>query len=523
MQTGSTTPAGIFYTKNGPGLIKRKHILKVNFPGGIVPAGDLLSIVKAALPAGVGGVRFGGRQQLLMKVYSDKLEPLLAALAAMPLSVELDTDLYPNIMSSCVAEQMTHTGGWLKEGVYKDVLESFDTLEYRPRLTVNLVDPGQSLVPFNTGQLNFIAAGMGNYWHLLLRLRPQQPLYEWKSLVYSGNIAQLTRRLQQYLLRTERPSPERMYEEIMQAEQWIGQLPADPLVFPDFALPYYEGFNRNGEQSWLGIYRRDELFPLPFLMDLCTLCVDTKLAQLYITPWKSLVIQGIHPRKRKGWDIILGRHGVNVRHSLCELSWQVEDISEEGLALKHYLVRQFDRDDIRIFGLCFSIQLLQETTLFGLVLIRLQQGGEAGSKAQDRYEILYRNDFNPRSDEYILFRKDMKKEHLATYLKSLCKYFYDCKAGEEMILHHVYRHRDTSRLGGKSAGGDTPAEAGREVQECRHCLTVYDPALGDPEAGVPAGTALGSLAEYSCPVCGSDKSAFRPMSETSGQQYEHSR
>jgi rubredoxin len=40
---------------------------------------------------------------------------------------------------------------------------------------------------------------------------------------------------------------------------------------------------------------------------------------------------------------------------------------------------------------------------------------------------------------------------------------------------------------------------------------VYDPALGDPEAQVPAGTDFHALEKYACPVCGSDKSAFVPM------------
>jgi hypothetical protein len=33
-----------------------------------------------------------------------------------------------------------------------------------------------------------------------------------------------------------------------------------PLKLPDFQLPYYEGFNKQGNKYWLGIYRRDELF-----------------------------------------------------------------------------------------------------------------------------------------------------------------------------------------------------------------------------------------------------------------------
>lgn len=492
-------------------MILKTHVVKVNCPGGIISSGDLLSIVETALAAGLRGLRFGGRQQLLMEVYPDKLEQLTAAFDCAGLPFEVDADIYPNIVSACVAEQIVYTTGWLREGVYKDVLDSFD---YRTRLAVNLVDQGQSLVPMNTGQLNFIASGMGNYWHLLLRVSPEGRLHEWKSLVYSGNIPRLTRRLEGFLLDAEGQSDEaarveRMYIDIMHSEQWIEQLPQEKLFYPDFALPYYEGFNRCRDRLWLGIYRRNELFTPAFLMDLCTLCLQTKVAQLYTTPWKSLVIQGITPGDRKHWDIILGRHGINVRHSLSELSWQVEDVSDEGLSLKHYLVRQFDRDDIRTFGLCFAIQLRQATRLFGLVLIRKRPPGKGiQPKALDRYDILYRKDFDACSDEYVLFRKDIEKDQLGPYLKSLCKYFYECKAGEDMILHHVYRQKEDSPPGpsGRGIADGTPSAGG--VQHCIHCLTVYDPAVGDPEAQVPAGTAFSALDNYACPVCGSDKSAF---------------
>lgn len=491
-------------------MIRKHHIIKVNCPGGIVSSGDLLSIAKAALPAGVQALRFGGRQQLLMEVYSDKLEGLTAALADAALPFEVDADHYPNIMSSCVAEQVVYSSGWLREGVYKDILDAFD---YRPRLSVNLVDQGQSFVPFNTGRLNFIASGMGNYWHLLLRVSPEGRLHEWKSLVYSGSIPLLTHRLEGFLLGGAAPAGdesalvEGMYGAIMHSEQWLEQPAPDPLSFPDFALPYYEGFNRYRDRLWLGIYRRDELFTPAFLIDLCHLCVQTKVAQLYTTPWKSIVIQGIAPGDRRGWDIILGRHGINVRHSLSELSWQVEDISREGLALKHYLVKQFDRDDVRTFGLCFAIQLARSAGLFGLVLIRRQPVKSASQRrALDRYDILYRRGFEARSDEYVLFRKDLEKEHLGPYLKSLCKYFYECKTGEDIIPHHAYRQKDDFAQSPDQA----EVHSAGEVYQCTRCLTAYDPAWGDPDAQVPAGTGFAGLEAYACPVCGSDKSAFRP-------------
>jgi rubredoxin len=44
---------------------------------------------------------------------------------------------------------------------------------------------------------------------------------------------------------------------------------------------------------------------------------------------------------------------------------------------------------------------------------------------------------------------------------------------------------------------------------CQVCGYVYDPAKGDPENGVPAGTAFENLPDdWVCPVCGADKSQF---------------
>jgi rubredoxin len=44
---------------------------------------------------------------------------------------------------------------------------------------------------------------------------------------------------------------------------------------------------------------------------------------------------------------------------------------------------------------------------------------------------------------------------------------------------------------------------------CTICGYIYDPALGDPENGVAAGTAFEDLPDdWVCPVCGADKDQF---------------
>jgi rubredoxin len=46
---------------------------------------------------------------------------------------------------------------------------------------------------------------------------------------------------------------------------------------------------------------------------------------------------------------------------------------------------------------------------------------------------------------------------------------------------------------------------------CNICGYVYDPAVGDPENGVAAGTPFEKIPDsWTCPVCGASKSDFSP-------------
>ncbi|NLV74720.1 MAG: rubredoxin [Chloroflexi bacterium] len=48
--------------------------------------------------------------------------------------------------------------------------------------------------------------------------------------------------------------------------------------------------------------------------------------------------------------------------------------------------------------------------------------------------------------------------------------------------------------------------------ECLVCGWVYDPAEGDPENGVPAGTAWEDVPEdWVCPECGAAKDMFEAL------------
>lgn len=51
---------------------------------------------------------------------------------------------------------------------------------------------------------------------------------------------------------------------------------------------------------------------------------------------------------------------------------------------------------------------------------------------------------------------------------------------------------------------------------CTICGYVYDPAIGDPEAGIGPGTAFEDLPEdWACPLCGAAKDQFEKVKECS--------
>jgi len=49
---------------------------------------------------------------------------------------------------------------------------------------------------------------------------------------------------------------------------------------------------------------------------------------------------------------------------------------------------------------------------------------------------------------------------------------------------------------------------------CNACGYIYDPKIGDPDAGIAPGTSFEDLPDdWVCPVCGAEKDEFEPAEE----------
>lgn len=480
--------------------------ISINFTGGIVSPGYLKNILEIARQARVSHVRFGLRQQLRMDVPLTFYKAFSETCEEEGISVYKTDEALPNIVSSYPAADIFTTESWLREGVYKDV---FDSFHYTPQLKINICDSRQSFVPFYTGHINWVSSSSQHFWYLYIRFPKTSKVYKWKEQVYTNDVPLLSNAIEKEMMVNSSlffgnatANGDDLFQRVKESTSYIAK-PAVIEPLADFSLPYYEGFNKMNNQLWLGIYRRNEEFPIQFLLDVCHLCLQTRVGQLYTTPWKTIIIKNIDPMHRKLWDRILGHYRINVRHAANELNWQVEDDTEKGLQLKGHVIRHFDKEDVRTYGLCFAVQTRPTASMFGSVVIRRQEKKNPHRlKALERYDILYKKEFNPNAEELILFREGVEKDFIGTYLVSLCKLFYEDQNDVPLLQAEE-----------KPTQPDTP-KTKAVIHQCKHCQTIYVPALGDEAQNIAPDTSFESLpSTYNCPLCEASKEAFVEVEE----------
>lgn len=405
----------------------------INFKGGIVEPANLYNILIAVNKVRIRDVHFGLRQQLLVDMEHYSVDAFTAELDKLEIAYEIDAWKHPNICSSYPAADVFIGDSWLTEPVYKTVLDSID---YTPLLKINICDNNQSFTPFLTGNINWVASpSKENYWHLIIRFPKTNVVYEWTRLCHSDDIAEVTKKIEALILQhadkfidTELANGEELFS--LFATGGLNVLPAEKAItLPPFNLPYYEGLNRYNEKYWLGIYRRDELFSVPFLMKLCKLCMQTGITQLCSTCWKTILIKGIEEKDKEKWNLLLEEFQINMRHAANELNFQVEDNSVEALDLKTFLVKHLSLDDTRTFGICIGIKTRKKSEVFSSILVRRRYVIDIWKiRLFKVYDILIAKDFNPNERTGEVYSNGNPKMVLAEQVRRCVLYYYQHRA-----------------------------------------------------------------------------------------------
>jgi rubredoxin len=250
----------------------------------------------------------------------------------------------------------------------------------------------------------------------------------------------------------------------------------------------------------LGIYRRDNAYPLDFLEAVCALCLESNIGKICLTTWNTLIIKGISEQNKQRWEKLLGSSGINMRHSSLELNWQLPDFNKTALRLKRYLVNLFDRYDIQTYGLGFTIKTEPMEAVGSIVIERKGRLNLGKLSLLPIYTILYAENFSPNSQEYHVYAVDIGKRELPAHLMQLCRNYYQQLGKVETKVVNV--KKDLAR-----------SISSEVVYQCTDCLTIYLEKYGDEMNDIPPHTPFAKLPEsYCCPVCENPKSRYKERS-----------
>ena len=472
---------------------------RILVPGGVLSPGELRKIVSTAHYYHTHSVAFGNRQDILMAVNENFLDETKRRLSGGQYHFTTGHSLN-NIVTSFAARNVFHSTPWLTEGVYLEILSTF-TKELS--LKVNITDPYQSLVTLFSGQLNFVASHHDNYWYLFLNLDSSSKPYLWPVLIDGNEIGAFSETIEELVKAGSiNMSPVRIETSVYNSRTWNFRIMDKPLSISSFRFQNYEGFHSMGEKFWLGIYQRDGRFPVNFLENLCILCLQTNIGSVNITPWNSLLIKNIEEKDVLLWENLLGQFGINTGHSHLELNWYLPESDSNSLKLKNYIFKRFEKTGLRTEGLTFGIGKENDSQNpdTSIIIKTKTLGGLPGFiPLFKNYSVSYRKNFDPNSNEIIPFADGLKRRNLPDILAYLCSMYYKSLSGSVAVNPPIVQSIEKEELV-------------QEVFQCKNCLTVYDPLVGDEFQNILPGTPFEHLPQnYQCPLCEENKESFNKV------------
>lgn len=473
-----------------------KDLQRMLIKGGVLSPSELKQVIAMAESKGLSSIYFGSRQDIIFP-FVEKNNESPAPFPIINHNVVSDRE-YKNIVSSYVSCDIFSSTSWLNGARYLYILESFN---YYPKVKINITDPSQQLVPLFTGQINFIASEEEDYWYLYLRFSHWNGIQIYPALIYSWDIPTIAKAIESVY--EEVTDVNELFEEVSKEVDTNNRTISTPLKVDFNTFPYYEGMNKmSDDRYWLGLYWRNNNYSIAFLKAMANLCLECKIGKICLTPWKSFIVKGIPKKSKLKWEKLLGKFGINVRHSSLELNWHLPLADQEALELKKYIVRNFDQNDISTYGLTFAVKSDYGVNFSSIVIEKNPTPSIVKNfDIRPTYNVLYCESFNPNRLKYITYAQDVDKIELPGLLMELSQLYFDQLGEEETPSAEI------STLSKKQS----PVEL--KVFQCQNCQTIYDPRYGDIVNDIKVDTPFDQLPEsYVCPVCESSKEAFVEVS-----------
>lgn len=473
---------------------KEKYLHRVDVKGGVLSPIELLRIIKYAQNLGLDVFHFGSRQDIIFPkknsngniiTKSDFFDSSFFA-----------SETQQNISCSYVSIDIFNATVWLRDTTYLYILEEF---RYSPKLKINITDPKQQIVPVFTGDLNFIASSYEDYWYLFLKLPNWEEVF-YPVLIYTWDIAKVAKAIENEYQNMNNVNE--LFQFLNKNLETNNRIIEKPLQINFSPFPYYEGMNKMDEhQYWLGLYWRNNRYNLEFLNTLCEFCIEYRIGKICLTPWKSFIIKGIPKESKLVLEKLLGKFGINVRHSALELNWHIPVNNKKAFDLKKFLVMNFDQNDISTYGLTFGIIFKHDQKRY-FTSIMIEEN-KISDIIQDfvvrpTYNVLYAKNFNPNTQQYIVYAQDIDQMDLPGILLELTKtYFQNLGKMEDDQPSELGIKKETLEI---------------EVYQCNNCQTIYDSLIGDVLNKIPRGVDFVELPDnYGCSLCEAPKNNFKKI------------
>lgn len=468
------------------------ELQRIFIKGGVLSPGELKRVIELAEALGLNDISFGSRQDINFPV-TEANKSILDQYSDLTIASVSDAKCQ-NIVCSYVSSDIFMNTPWLNGVKYLYILENF---QYNPKLKINITDPKQQLVPLYSGELNFIASEHEDYWYLNLKLPHWEEAVFYPVLIFTFDIHKISKEIED--IYTDADDVEELFDLINANLETNNRTIEKELKTPFQPFPYYEGMNKMGiNRYWLGLYWRNNKYDLNFLKDFSDFCLDHKVGKICITSWKSFIVKGIHQEDKLTLEKFLGKRGINVRHSSLEMNWHIPVADEAALDLKKFIVKSFDQNDISTYGMTFGIGNFGENkTYFTTAMVEKNKTPSIVKNFQVRptFNVLYSKNFNPNTQDYIVYAQDVDKIELPGLLMELSKMYFD-------------QLGDTSPEKEDKKTQNTVTQK-TEIHQCPDCLTIYDSKLGDSTVNISPNTSFEDLPDsYVCSVCETAKEKF---------------
>lgn len=474
----------------------KSQLIRILVKGGILTPGYFLKIIEAARKSGNNSLKFGSRQDILFEVNANQKTETEILMQESGIGFEwkgAKSVRKQNIVSTFVTSGILESTTWVTEGDYLKILQEFD---YTPRIKVNIVDAKQNLQPLFNGMVNFISSDVKDYWYCYINTN--QTLKKAPFLITSLEIPKVSKFCDQIMLNNSEVNAEELIKHIDTELSIKRGQTNNKLDLPKGFFPYYEGIEkmRKGKNYWAGFYWRNNNYSLDFIEKVCKLCLKKGIAKISITPWKTFLIKDIKPEDLSSWEQLIGRMGINMRHSSFELNWHLPIMDNHAFKLKRKIVRSFDKVDVRTFGLTFSITDQTKEGLNTSIKIIKNSKIRIFGKFDPffYYSIEIAQNFNPNSQVYKVYAQNLARNELPGVLIELSKDYY-----QSLLLTHEKQSDNKKKTESKKL----------EIHQCNNCLTVYNESTGDEFSNIKPGTPFNELPEdYCCSLCESPKKEF---------------